>query len=255
MMLNLHLVKYALMASIRDKLVISMLVMFLLGACLAMFTGSSATIEKDQFTLVFTAAGLRILCVVGLVLFAIFFVRRSFDSKDIEFLLSRPIGRVELIVSYFFAFCVLCVVMIIAVGVCLFSVGPHLFGQAHLLWLLSVLVETIIMMSVALFFSMYISSASNSAIATMGFYVLGRMMGQLMGILSSDLVDRNVVLEMVIQVISVVTPRLDLLGQSSWLLYGVDDVRFGFGFVVLQGVVFCSLVLGAACYDLKKRSF
>ena len=254
-MLNISLIKYALMASMRDKLVISMLVMFVLGACLAIFFGSAAVIEKDQFTIVFAASGLRILCVLGLVLFVIFFIRRSFESKDIDFLLSRPVGRISLIISYFLAFSILCVLMSVAVTLALYAVAPHLFGMAHIVWAVSVLVESIIMVSAALFFAMYISSASNAAMVTMGFYVLGRMMGQLIGIVDSSMVDSSGFLAMALQTVSMVTPRLDLLGQSSWLIYGLADNEFGIMQVMIQGVVFCSLVLGAACFDFSKRSF
>ncbi|MGH1456865.1 MAG: hypothetical protein ACRBDI_08800 [Alphaproteobacteria bacterium] len=239
----------------RDKLVLSMLVMFALGACLSLFFGSSAVIEKDQFTLVFTAGSLRILSVMGLCLFVIFFIRRSFDGKDIEFLLSRPVGRIHLILSYFVAFSILCFIMSFAVGLCLYAVSPHLFSQAHLIWLLSILVENIIMVSAALFFSMYISSAASAAMVTFGFYALARMMGQLIGIIDSSLIDSGGGLSMALQLVSVVTPRLDLLGQSSWLLYGVPYDGFGMMQIIGQGVVFCSLVLCAACYDFSRRAF
>ncbi len=254
-MLNISLVKYALTAAMRDKLVISMLVMFVLGACLAIFFGSSVVIEKDQFTVIFAAGGLRILSVMGLVLFVIFFIRRSFESKDIDFLLSRPVGRVSLIFSYFVAFAFLCVLMSLSVVFVIYSISPHLFSVAHVIWGVSILVESIIMVSAALFFSMYISSASNAAMITLGFYVLGRMMGQLMGIIDASIVDSYGILAIALQLVSVVTPRLDLLGQSSWLIYGIEEAYFGLGFIILQGIVFCSLVLGAACYDFSRRAF
>ena len=254
-MINIQLVKYALTAAMRDKLIISMFVMFVLGACLSVFFGSAAVIEKDEFTVVFAAGGLRILSVMGLVLFVIFFIRRSFDSKDIDFLLSRPIGRIPLIFSYFLAFTVLCVLMSAAVVLVIYAVSPHIYSYAYILWGVSILVESIIMISAALFFSMYISSASNAAMVTMGFYVLGRMMGQLIGIIDSSLIDGSGALAMALQVVSVVTPRLDLLGQSSWLVYGLDGTDIGLFTVIIQGVVFCSLVLGAACYDFSKRAF
>lgn len=254
-MVNFCLVKYALMAALRDKLIISMFVMFVLGATLATFFGSAAVIEKDQFTVVFTAGVLRILSVLGLVLFVIFFIRRSFETKDIDFLLSRPVGRVSLVTSYFTAFSLLSVLMSLAVALVLFSVSPHMFGGAHILWIVSILVENIIMVSVALFFSMSISSASNAAMATMGFYVLGRMMGQLIGIIDSSLVDGQGILAIALQVVSVVTPRFDLLGQSSWLIYGMQDAAVGLAQIIIQGVVFCCLVLGAACFDFSKRAF
>jgi len=252
--MTLPLVKYVLLAAARDKLILSMLVVFAVASSLAIFLGDSAVTEKDQFTLIFAASGLRIISVIGLVLFVVFFVRRSFDSKDIEFLLSRPIGRVKLIVSYAFAFSIMSVCVGGAVAVTLYALSPHLFSQGHIVWTASIISELIIMVNVAFFFSMYISSAASASMATMGLYVLGRLMGQLLGIIDSDLIDSEGMYAMALQLVSVVTPRLDLLGQTSWLLYGVDN-QYGILFAIMQGAVFSALILSAASLDFFKRQF
>ncbi|MCB1591711.1 MAG: hypothetical protein KDI90_04585 [Alphaproteobacteria bacterium] len=248
------LVKYVLMGAVRDKLVTTLLILLLLGCSLSFFLGSSAVIEKDRFALVFAAGGLRLVGMMGLVLFVVFFVRRSFDGKDVEFLLSRPVSRVAFLYSYAFAFSVLALILGLAVGVCLYAVGPHLFGEGHLLWIASIIVENVIMVNVALFFSMYMSSATSAAMSSFAFYVLGRMMGQLLGIIDSSLVVDTGPMAMAVQFVSVVTPRLDLLGQTSWLIYGVGE-GVGIGFVTLQGALFCLLISLAALLDFLKRQF
>lgn len=252
-MISLPLLKYTLIAALRDKLLLSMFLVFVVGASLSVFLASSAIIEKDQFTLVFTASSLRLVNVLGLVLFVIFFVRRSFDSKDIEFLLSRPLTRIQVIVSYAVAFSLISIVMNFAVGIVLYSVAPHLFGINHIIWLISLIFETIAMVSVSLFFAMQISSAASAAMASLGVYVLGRLMGQLLGIIDSELVDGQGLYSMALQLVSVITPRLDLLGQSSWLLYGFDNMSLAFAFG--QVFAFSVLVISAACLDFSRRQF
>ena len=98
--MSLPLVKYVLTGAIRDRLVVAMVIALILSSSLAIFLGSSAVIEKDQFSIVFAAAGLRFISILGLVLFVVFFIRRSFEAKDIEFMLSRPIGRLVFIFSH-----------------------------------------------------------------------------------------------------------------------------------------------------------
>ncbi len=252
--MSLPLVKYVLMAALRDKLVISMLISLAVGASISLFLGSAAIIEKDAFSLIFAASALRIISVFGLVLFIVFFVRRSFESKDIEFLLSRPVGRVSIIFSYAFAFLILAILVSLAVGGVLFAVAPHIFGLNHMYWLVTVAVEAIIMVNVAFFFSMQISSAASASMLTVAFYVLGRMMGQLLGIVDSDLVDGAGLFAMALQLVSVITPRLDLLGQSSWLIYGVSDFSTVI-YAVVQGAVFSFLILCAASLDFVRRQF
>ncbi|MCB1681012.1 MAG: hypothetical protein H6858_03525 [Rhodospirillales bacterium] len=248
------LVRYVLLAAVRDKLIVSLLILLVLGCSLAIFVGSSAVIEKDRFALVFAAGGLRLTSVLGLVLFVVFFVRRSFDGKDVEFLLSRPISRVAFLYSYALAFSLLALVLSLAIGLCLYIIGPHLFGYGHILWIFSIIAENVIMVNTALFFSLYMSSATSAAMSTFAFYVLARMMGQLLGIVDSNLVIDTGPMAMAVQLVSVLTPRLDLLGQTSWLIYGVGE-GVSLGFVLVQGFFFCALVTLAGLLDLLKRQF
>ena len=251
---SMPLIKYVFMAALRDKLMLSLAVVLVVGASLAMFLGSAAIIEKSQFTVVFAGAGLRMVSVFGLVLFVVFFIRRAFDSKEIEYLLSRPVGRLSIIVSFALAFSALSVLMGFGVGLCIYAVAPGLFGYGHVLWVVSVMVEAVVMVNTALFFSMYISSASSAAMATLGVYVLGRLMGQLLGIIDSPMVDSYGVYAMAMQMVSVITPRLDLLGQSSWLIYGVKD-GYSLVYAVCQGAFYSALVLSAASLDFVRREF
>ena len=91
-MLSVPLMKYVFMAALRDKLMLAMAVVLVVGASLSIFLGSAAISEKSLFTVVFAGSSARIVVVLGLVLFVVFFIRRAFDSKEVEYLLSRPSG-------------------------------------------------------------------------------------------------------------------------------------------------------------------
>ncbi len=252
--MSLPLVKYVLMAALRDRLIISMLICLSVGSSLSIFLGSAAIVEKDFFTLVFAASGLRLVSVFGLVLFVVFFVRRSFESKDMEFLLSRPLGRVGIIFSYATAFLILALIVSISVVIALSVILPHLFNASYIYWGITLAVEAIVMVNIAFFFSMYIGSAASASMMSVACYVLGRMMGQILGIIDSPLVDSTGLFSMALQLVSVVTPRLDLLGQSSWLIYGVDDISVVY-FAVIQCIVFSLLILCATSLDFIRRQF
>jgi hypothetical protein len=49
-------------------------------------------------------------------------------------------------------------------------------------------------------------------------------------------------------------PRLDLMTQTSWLIYGPGDV-IDYAFIVMQALVFIALVLIASIIDLVRREF
>lgn len=85
------------------------------------------------------------------------------------------------------------------------------------------------------------------------FYVLSRMIGQILGTAEESSLPLQDAMNTLVQIISIVTPRLDLMGQTSWLVYGAPDLTFGF--IGLQGVLFSGLFILGACIDLFRRQF
>ena len=254
-MLKLPLIKYVITAAIRDRLIIGMCVLILCTIAMSIFMGSAAIIEQDQFMAVFSAGSIRILNVLGLVLFIVFFVRRSFESHDIEFMLSRPVGRIQLITSYAIGFSAIALILGALSGVCIIALSPHLYSDGHLLWMTSLIAENIIMACTALFFSMILTSAATGTFATLGFYVLARMMSQILGILdSSKYILYDDILGSIMQVISAVMPRLDLMAQTSWLVYGMPD-DLNYAFVFAQGAAYSILIVSAGLIDMWRRQF
>lgn len=252
-----NLLQYTIWGALRDRMLLSMALMMVVGASLSLFLGSAAVMEQDEFVLVFASGGLRIACVVGLVLFVVFFIRKSFETKDVEFLLSRPISRVQLALSFSLAFSLIALVVGTALGFVVYAIGPHLFSSGHLLWILSICIENIIMVNTALFFAMVISSAAGAAMATLGFYILARMMGQILGIASApgiiDVGKSSEIMRYVVETISIFMPRLDLMGQTSWLVYDASGISATY--ILLQGLVFSGLVVTACLFDLVRRQF
>jgi hypothetical protein len=250
-----NLVKYVIKAAVHDRLVISMFSLIVVATSLSIFMASSAVTETDQFALVFAAGGLRMTSVVGLVLFVVFHMRRSFDTKDVEYLLSRPISRVSFIISHAVAFSFIAFIMAIIVIAAVVIVSPNAFSMGHILWGASLIAEFIIIVNVALFFSMVLTAATSGALAVLALYVLGRLMGQLLGIIESGIDAANLeIFSNIFKLISMVIPRLDLMAQTSWLIYEPDGT-VGYLFIVIQLVVFSSLVICASIVDLVRRQF
>lgn len=246
------LIAYVWSAAIRDKLIISMLVLIILSASMSFFMASAAMTEQNQFTAVYMAGSLRILSILGLVLFTVFFIRRSFEAKEIEFLLSRPISRVSFILSHALALSLIAIVISLACACVLFFSSLGVNHEGFLLWVLSVCVEAIIMVNVSLFFAMFFTSSVSAVLGVMAFYVLGRMIGQVLGILDARTQFEG--LEITMKGISALTPRLDLMGQTSWLIYGVDNYTdITMAFVQISAFIF--LVICAALIDLVLRQF
>jgi hypothetical protein len=273
-MISFPLVRYVLTAAFRDKILLTLLSMIIVSASLSVFLGSSSMTEQDSFALVFGASSLRFLSVIGVVLFIAFYMRRSFETKEVEFLLSRPLSRLVFLYSHAAAFIFLSLMVSVTVTVAVFMLGKPDVGGL-MAWGLSIGVENMIVAATALFFSMVLSSAAGSALATLGFYALCRLIGTLL-VIAARPPEKPFffVLNNIMEVISVVVPRLDLMGQTSWLVYGVEgsggigmmegagtyahrmaEVLGVEGFIGVQGLFCIFLLLAASSYDFIRRQF
>ncbi len=258
-MISLSLARYVLKGALRDKVYLAVLVGMIVGVSLSILSASAAITEQDQFSLVFMAGGLRLLGLAGLILFVVFFVRRSFDARDVDYLLTRPISRLSFVLSHSFAFTLLAggIAVTLGVGVVSFAMDVGKVDGA-LLWATGVVVEFVILANLAFFFAMVLSSPVSAGLATAGFYVLGRLMGQILGVIyfpTGDIPGFHL-LAAIMKMISMVTPRFDLLAQTSWLLYGAGaDLLRDYAMIAAQGFVFLSLVITATVIDLVRREF
>ena len=249
------LARYVLATALRDRLFLALIVLVVLAAVLSVFIGGAAVVEKRELSVVYVASATRLILVAGLVLFVCFQVRRAFDSREIEVMVARPISRPNFVLAYAAS---LFVLSLAAAAIAVAVVGAVARPEAAPLaqWALSLLVECSLMVLIALFFALTLSSAVASVLACFGFYVLARMVGLLTGIAADvgegSLVERIVAGAM--EVISVVIPRLDLFGQSAWLVHGLEG-EIGASVILAQGLVYAPLIILATIFDMQRRYF
>ncbi len=252
----MSLVRYILTACMRDKLILSVFVAAIIAISLSTFLGSTAIVEQDQFVIVFAASSLRFLLVAGLTLFIVFFTRRSIDQRDLEYLISRPVTKKDYVFSHILAFAVISFFFSMAIGGVLLAIGQSYFSEGYILWIISLFFELMIVSSAAFFFAMVLSSAVSGTLATFAFYTFSRMVGQVIGIATDpEMEGKFAFLSSITKTVSLFIPRLDLFSQSSWLLYGVENLSFSLTLIVVQGIVFCFLLAIATLADLTKREF
>ncbi len=249
------LVAYIMTTALRDRLFLAFLVLTALAASMAVFIGETAVVEKRELSVVYVATATRLILIAGLVLFVCFHIRRSFESREVELMLSRPISRTNFVFAYVVSLVVLSLVAVIIAAIVVGAVTrPDPAGLLR--WSMSLLLECVIMAMTALFFALALTSAVANVLACFGFYVLARMIGLLTGIAQTT-PDEAVLLRFVgwvMEAISVVIPRLDLFGQTAWLIYGVGG-EVGFLVIALQGLVFAPLVAAAAVFDIQRWQF
>lgn len=249
------LYRYILMAALRDRLFFSLIGIVVVVFSLSVFFGSSVVTEQDQFARVFAAFGFRLFGVVTLVLFVVTYIRRSFEGRDIDYLLSRPIGRVGFVLTHAAAFSSLALIAALLLGGSTVLLETGHIQQGVLMWWLSIAAEFIIMANVAMFFAFVMTSPTGCIIIVFAFYLLSRLIGDILGILKRGIGSPLMHgLSNVMEVISVFIPRLDMMGQTKWILYGVPPT-VSVPFILAQCGVFLAVIIGATILDMHRRQF
>ncbi len=254
------ILKYILLSGTRDRLYLGLFISLIVTFSLSIFLGSTALVEEQQMTTVYIGGLSRAVLVVGTILFVCLNINRAFENKEVEFILSKAISREQFILSYLAGFFIAVLLIIIPLVIAMLIVTQaNKFGL--LIWSLSLLSELMIMISFALLASLILKNSFSSIMATLGFYIISRLMGMFVMAINLPAKVTSETFELssrsfglVLKLLSVVFPRLDLFGQSEWLNYGVTDFS-NLKIILFQSLIYIPLMIFMAFHDFKKKQF
>lgn len=252
------LFKFILLTGLRDKLYLSILIILAGVFGLSNLVGFSALSEEAKMQLVYFSFLSRLIIICGMVLFICFYINKSFEHKEIDFILAKPISRNTLILSYWTSFVLISFILIIPTLIIIsFFVKQNIIGL--LWWGITVILELMIVSTFAIVSSLILKSAVVSVLATTSFYFIGRMMGFFVYSINlpnniEDVKSWQTLSEVLLKIISSVFPRLDLFGKSEWLVYGVNNYNDIY-IVLIQSLIYIPLMLFVAFYDFGRKQF
>lgn len=251
------ILRFILLTALRDRLFGALAALLAVVAALALFLGEAVMAEGPQAAVVFGAGLARNVLVVGLLVFIAFHVQRLFDSREIEVLLARPISRERLMLALWAGFATVGALLAATVGVAVAVVAPSLAGA--LAFAASLLLEVLIVCSLALFCAITLERAVVTFLAGGAIYVFARMGSVLTAIAEnrSFRIAEGVTsepLDWILEGVAALMPRLDLFSQTRWLLYGPADDS-GWTVMVLQAAVSLPLLLAATMFDFRRKRF
>lgn len=252
------ILRYTLLTASRDWLFMGLAVIILMAYAFSLFVGNTALVEQSQMSLAYFSGSSRIIVVTGLIVFVCFHVRRSFENREIEAILSKPISRSTFVVSYWLGFSLLALLATLPILVLLaLMFHPNLIGL--ILWGVSLALEIALVSAFAMLASLMMKSAVSSVMASFAFYLISRLMGFFVAAMDNpnSLMGGEKygwVLEGILKIISTVIPRLDMYAKSQWLIYGVEGQADVWVFPA-QSIVFIGLLLAVAVFDFRRKQF
>lgn len=253
------IIRYTLLTASRDWLFIGLFVAVLAAYGLAIFTGGASLVEQQQMILSYFAGTSRFILIIGLIVFICFHIRRSFENREIESILSKPISRTKFVIAYWMGFTTLAAIATLPVFVILlFFTSPDI--QGLLFWSISFLLEASLVVAFALLSALILQSAVSAVLSCFAFYFISRLMGFFVSALEdpysfiSGKSGLYSILNFTLKAVSTVIPRLDMFAKSSWLVHGVTDPHDLFLFFS-QAFVYIFLLIGMALFDFKRKQF
>jgi len=244
-------VRYILLTAQRDFLFFALAISILASVTLAIFLGSNSVTEESETSMVFAASVLRGVLVLGLTIFTAFSISRFFDNREIDLMLVRPVSRAKFIYSLWIGFSMVALLFVIFSSVLLFLFStPNLEG--FLYWSVSLLLECMTVLALTMASALILRSAVSSVLLSLGFYILSRLGGFVMLIVTKP--GPETIQNDIFYAISSIIPRLDFFAKTEWLVYGIGEtgeiIRF-----MLQALVFIFLLLAIAIYDFQRKEF
>ncbi|PIR33135.1 MAG: hypothetical protein COV36_03265 [Alphaproteobacteria bacterium CG11_big_fil_rev_8_21_14_0_20_44_7] len=221
------------------------------AASLGIFLGSNALSEQIQMSMVYAAGAVRLVMILGLVIFTAFSIRRFFENREIDLMLVRPISRVKFIFAFWVGFSLIALAFVLFTSILFyFFTVPNLEG--FVIWSLSLLLETIMVLALVMTASLILKSAVSAVMMTLGFYVLSRMSGFILMIVTKP--GSNGFFDNAFLSFSSLIPRMDFFGKTEWLVYGVEN-QSEIGLFAMQAAIYIPLLLALAIIDFKKKEF
>lgn len=244
----------------RDRVLLSAFLLTILSTAIGIFLGSNALVEQSESKIVYTAGLSRTLLMLSYSTFICLFVRRMFDTKEIYVFLSKPISRVKLLLQLFESFKIILFVMSLPLFL-IITLGLGVSFKSGLLWALTLFLEGVIVMSIAVTVSLILNSTLASISSSILFYFISRAIGEFVAYTDIFVVTNagfrvilDTLITTIIKVSSIILPRLDLFAKSKWLIYNSITTADVFTCFV-QAVVFSVMMFFVAVYDFKRKEF
>ncbi len=250
------IIKYILLNGLRDRLYLGVFIALFASLTVSIIFGSTFLIEQQSATSAFSAGSSRIIFIFGVTLFVCLNLHRNFESKEIEFIISKSISRHKIILSYVSGYILSAIIILLPLIAALFFLtDSDSLGLFY--WSLSMGLESLMVVTFAILATLILNNAFSAILASIGFYILSRMMG--IFVLTIDLPSKysdflGNFLPSILKIISIAFPRLDLYSKSEWLTYGVADFS-DIKIILLQSLVYIPLLLFMSFHDFGKKQF
>jgi ABC-type transport system involved in multi-copper enzyme maturation permease subunit len=240
--------------TVRDKILYNLVFFALLLIGASVLLGTLTIGEQSKIVNDIGLAAINLVGVIIAVFVGIGLVTKEIERRTIYTILARPLTRTQFIIGKYLGLTFI-VVANIALMFAMFLATVWLSGNVIYGSLFQavelILVETLLVMAIAMFFSTF-SSSTLSATMTIGFYIIGHLTSDLKAIAEKS---HSQMIEAFMTGLYYLCPNLELLnikGQAG------SGVLMEMGYQVAAtayGLLYAGLLLTGACFIFQQRDF
>ncbi len=240
--------------NLRDKILYNLLLFagLLMGA--SMLLADLTILEHYKIMTDMGLAAINLVGVVIAVFVGIGLVSKEIERRTIYTIVARPISRAQFVVGkYLGLVTTLAVNVLVMLSVFLLTLWGY---QAPVHWVLVqavqlIMVELMLITAIALFFSTF-SSATLSAIFTIGLYIIGHLTTDLRGLAQKS---HSEAVKAVANGVYYLCPNLDMLNMKGQAAMGIAIPLTYQALATAYGLLYAGMLIVGACLIFQRRDF
>jgi ABC-type transport system involved in multi-copper enzyme maturation permease subunit len=242
--------------AVRSRLFRLHLALLVVAIGLGEFIGAVAITESYPLRAALLGSLLRLYAVLSLTLFAAGSLAREWHDKGVQLVIALPYPRAAYFFGRLFGFLGVAVVTALLLSVSLLLYAP---APAVCVWLLSLICELAIVLTVTLVAATTWHQSASIAMSVLAFYVLARSMAAIQlighGPLSDPTSLGQKVLTHTLDTLAYLLPELHRYTLSEWLVYPDTALWQNLLPISLQTCIYIAFLCILGLFDFYRKSF
>ncbi|BFU94023.1 MAG: putative ABC transport system, permease component [Nitrospira sp.] len=240
--------------TVRDKILYNLVLFALLLIGTSVLLGTLTIGEQARIVNDLGLAAINVVSVVIAIFVGIGLVTKEIERRTVYTILSRPITRVQFVLGKYIGLgfivvanvTIMFVMFLATIWLTGNTIHASLFQAVEL-----ILVETLLVMAIAMFFSTF-SSSVLSATMTIGLYIIGHLTSDLKGIAEKSQIP---VAESMMTALYYILPDLEALNVKGQAANGIPVEAAFQAASTAYGLLYAALLLTGACLIFQRRDF
>lgn len=243
--------QYIFLSSTRDSFIWSLLIMVIALLGVSIFFANNALIEQEHMAIIYGAFITRLFLAIGFAWFVCHKIHTMKEGSEIDMIISCRTQDYSFILGFVIGVQGMLFVMILPFVIFIYIFSPVDFlGQITYLASLYVELSSVIVISLAI--ACVIRNTVVAGLCAIIFYVYARLSGYI----EIDSPEAIFTIETLMYysnfIIGHLTPRFDLMSDSSWIVYGFeDDIFKTYSFAMMQAIGYWFLFLLISMFDFR----